>query len=138
MSTDVQQDCRDVTRIVGLQVDGPVTAPEDTVENERIHARSITLSSNRLGLIARLNLIEGEGLRVTPVDYKRGKRPHTRGATIRSESLRPWSVSPTQPPRDQSMLIPPGSSLGLSPESKLHVTAASIRPLQVTPREQRP
>jgi len=43
---------------------------------EKIHARSVTLSSNRLGVIAKLDLIEGEGNRVTPVDYKRGKRPH--------------------------------------------------------------
>lgn len=56
--------------------------PADEVEaEERIHARSITLSSNRLGLIARMDLVEGDGQRVTPVDYKRGKRPHTaRGA----------------------------------------------------------
>jgi CRISPR-associated protein Cas4 len=48
---------------------------------ERIHARSITLSAPRLGLIARLDLVEGEGESVTPVDYKRGKRPHVpRGA----------------------------------------------------------
>lgn len=45
-------------------------------EGERLHARSITLSSNRLGLIAKLDLIEGEGNTVIPVDYKRGKRPH--------------------------------------------------------------
>ena len=50
------------------------TAEEERVE---IHARSITLSSNALGLIAKLDLIEGEGHTVTPVDYKRGKRPHT-------------------------------------------------------------
>lgn len=43
---------------------------------EKLHARSITLSSTRLGLIAKLDLIEGEGDHVTPVDYKRGKRPH--------------------------------------------------------------
>lgn len=50
--------------------------PED-----RLHARSITLSSNRLGLIAKLDLIEAEDGRVVPVDYKRGKRPHVaRGA----------------------------------------------------------
>ncbi len=50
-------------------------------EGERIHARSVTLSSNRLGLIARMDLIEGEGSSVTPVDYKRGNRPHVpRGA----------------------------------------------------------
>ncbi len=50
----------------------------DQAEKDRteIHARSVTLSSNRLGLIARLDLIEGEGGTVTPVDYKRGKRPH--------------------------------------------------------------
>jgi CRISP-associated protein Cas1 len=50
-----------------------------TAQAERIeiHARSITLSSNKLGLIAKLDLIEGEGNAVTPVDYKRGKRPHT-------------------------------------------------------------
>ncbi len=42
----------------------------------KLHARSITLSSNRLGLIAKMDLVEGEGDTVTPVDYKRGKRPH--------------------------------------------------------------
>jgi CRISPR-associated endonuclease Cas1/CRISPR-associated protein Cas4 len=55
---------------------GDLPAPGDGEERERIHARSITLSSNRLGLIARMDLVEGEGDRVTPVDYKRGKRPH--------------------------------------------------------------
>ncbi len=53
----------------------------DEDEQQRIHARSITLSAARLGLIARLDLVEGEGESVTPVDYKRGKRPHIpRGA----------------------------------------------------------
>ena len=51
-------------------------AEDEGAEMEQIHARSITLSSNRLGLIAKLDLVEGEGNRVTPVDYKRGKRPH--------------------------------------------------------------
>src|ERR1700753_1694837 len=44
--------------------------------DETVHARSITLSSNRLGLIAKMDLVEGNGNCVTPVDYKRGKRPH--------------------------------------------------------------
>ncbi len=48
----------------------------DAEPDEKIHARSIQLSSNRLGLIARMDLIEGNGNSVTPVDYKRGKRPH--------------------------------------------------------------
>lgn len=52
--------------------------PAEKAEAERIeiHARSVTLSSNKLGLIAKLDLIEGDGNVVTPVDYKRGKRPH--------------------------------------------------------------
>ena len=45
-------------------------------EEERLHARSVTLSSDRLGLIARLDLIEVEDGAVAPVDYKRGRRPH--------------------------------------------------------------
>jgi CRISP-associated protein Cas1 len=45
-------------------------------EDERIHARSVTLSSDRLGLIARLDLIEVEDGAVVPVEYKRGRRPH--------------------------------------------------------------
>lgn len=53
----------------------------DELEQEKLHGRSITLSSNRLGLIAKLDLIEVEEGVVTPVDYKRGKRPHVaRGA----------------------------------------------------------
>jgi CRISPR-associated protein Cas1 len=55
--------------------------PEETagapshLEAERIHSRSIELSSPRLGLIARMDLIEsaaGEA-EVTPVDYKKGR-----------------------------------------------------------------
>src|SRR5690606_11517365 len=37
---------------------------------------SVTLSSNRHGLIAKMDLIEAEDGAVIPVDYKRGKRPH--------------------------------------------------------------
>lgn len=50
--------------------------PEPDESQERIHARSVTLSSARLGLIAKIDLVEGSGTEVTPVDYKRGKRPH--------------------------------------------------------------
>jgi CRISPR-associated endonuclease Cas1/CRISPR-associated protein Cas4 len=53
-------------------------------EGQRIHARSVTLSTIDpnlglgigLGLIAKLDLVEAVGTRVTPVEYKRGKRPH--------------------------------------------------------------
>lgn len=50
--------------------------PEAPEEETHIHARSVTLSSEKLGLIAKIDLVEGEGKVVTPVDYKRGKRPH--------------------------------------------------------------
>lgn len=58
------------------QASGDLPKVEDQGDDEKIHARSITLSSNRLGLIAKLDLVEGEGNNVVPVDYKRGKRPH--------------------------------------------------------------
>lgn len=59
----------------------PDTAADDEPAQEQIHARSVDLSSNRLGLIGKLDLVEGEGDEVQPVDYKRGKRPHVeRGA----------------------------------------------------------
>lgn len=48
----------------------------DAAEEERIHVRSLELSSDALGLIAKLDLAEFEGRRAIPVDYKRGKRPH--------------------------------------------------------------
>lgn len=41
----------------------------------KIHAQSILLSSEQYGLIARIDLIEGSGQHVTPVEYKRGNLP---------------------------------------------------------------
>ncbi|HWP60844.1 MAG TPA: CRISPR-associated endonuclease Cas1 [Candidatus Acidoferrales bacterium] len=52
-------------------------APVEAEPLEEIHARSVHLSSERLGLTAKIDLVEGEGGRATPVEYKRGKRPHT-------------------------------------------------------------
>ncbi len=66
---------------------GNLPAPDDVEAGERIHARSITLSSNRLGLIAKMDLVEGEGARVTPVDYKRGKRPHIAAGAYEPERV---------------------------------------------------
>jgi CRISPR-associated protein Cas1 len=52
------------------------TLPEQPEEAEKVHARSVALSSMRLGITAKLDLVEGEGNNVTAVDYKRGSRPH--------------------------------------------------------------
>jgi CRISP-associated protein Cas1 len=60
---------------------GPSAMPKaEEMNGEMIHSRSVTLSSERLGLTAKLDLIEsdangsGENT-LSPVDYKRGK-PH--------------------------------------------------------------
>ncbi|MBK8211903.1 MAG: CRISPR-associated endonuclease Cas1 [Rhodospirillales bacterium] len=55
---------------------GELPAPGELGEDERIHARSLTIASDRLGLIARIDLIESEDGAVIPIDYKRGRRPH--------------------------------------------------------------
>ncbi|MCC7087076.1 MAG: CRISPR-associated endonuclease Cas1 [Pirellulales bacterium] len=48
------------------------TSDELQASGEAIHSRSITLSSDAYGLIAKMDLVEAEGGLVTPVDYKRG------------------------------------------------------------------
>ena len=65
-------------RFVHRRVDdekGRVPAALDLDDDTRIHARSVQTGSARLGAVARIDLIEGEGTRVTPVDYKRGRPP---------------------------------------------------------------
>ncbi len=54
----------------------PEREEEGNPDAEPIHARSVYLTSDRLQLTAKIDLVEGEGRRVMPVDYKRGKRPH--------------------------------------------------------------
>ena len=60
---------------------GPVDAeagalpPPDGPQGARLHARSVQLSAPRLGLFARIDLIEPEGDAVTPIDYRRGRAP---------------------------------------------------------------
>lgn len=55
---------------------GKLPAAEATDDKPDFAARSVTLASDRLGIIARMDLIEGEDGTVTPVDTKKGKRPH--------------------------------------------------------------
>jgi CRISPR-associated endonuclease Cas1/CRISPR-associated protein Cas4 len=59
----------------------PDAAADDDEPAEKVAVHSLELSSDALGLIARLDLAEFEGRRAVPVDTKRGKRPHVaRGA----------------------------------------------------------
>ncbi len=54
------------------QEQGEVPAPADLSEDVRIHARSVLVASEMLGLTARVDLLEAEGGKVRPVDYKKG------------------------------------------------------------------
>ncbi|MCS7091609.1 MAG: CRISPR-associated endonuclease Cas1 [Verrucomicrobiota bacterium] len=55
------------------QAPTPLPNPDRAAqEHETIHARSVTLSSSRHGLIAKIDLVEVENGAVCPVDYKRG------------------------------------------------------------------
>lgn len=55
------------------RVDEKATAlPESADLPESIHARSVTLSSERLRVIAKMDLVEAGGGTVTPIDYKHG------------------------------------------------------------------
>lgn len=56
------------------RVDEKATAlPEAAELPQFIHSRSVTLSSERLKTIARMDLVEAAGGVVTPVDYKHGR-----------------------------------------------------------------
>ncbi len=55
----------------------PLPDPEALeTDDDRVVSRSLTLSSEKLGVIAKIDIAEAEDGAVTPVDYKRGKRPH--------------------------------------------------------------
>lgn len=58
------------------QASGTLPEPDEEGPDAFKVARSVELSSKRLGLIAKIDLVESENGTVTPVDFKRGKRPH--------------------------------------------------------------
>ncbi len=62
----------------------PETAGEDAGV---IHARSVALSSETLGITAKIDLLEGSGFEVQPVDYKKGKRPHVAAGAYAPERV---------------------------------------------------
>ena len=56
-------------------------------EHEPIHARSVLLSDDTLAAIARIDLVESDGVRATPVDYKRGALPDVPGNAYEPERV---------------------------------------------------
>ena len=72
---------RRVDKRRGTPPDATAATSDDGEGAEKLSVHSLELSSDALGLIAKLDLAEFEGRRAVPVDTKRGKRPHVpRGA----------------------------------------------------------
>ena len=67
--------------------DRPLPPAEELQEAGQPRTRSVALSSPRLGLIARIDLVESDGDTVVPVDYKRGKRPHVPAGAYEPERV---------------------------------------------------
>jgi CRISPR-associated protein Cas1 len=65
---------------------------DELSEDERLHCRSVTLSSDAHGLIAKVDLVESADGVVTPVDYKRG-RPRENSDTGQAEA---WDADRVQ------------------------------------------
>ena len=67
--------------------------PADELDDEhKLHSRSVTLSSDTYGLIAKMDLIEVSDKTVTPVDYKRGAPRKKRD----TEELEVWDTDRAQ------------------------------------------
>ncbi len=71
------------------QVTGNLPEPADDGdgETELLHTRSVLLSDEDLGAIARIDLIEGEGRSVIPIDYKHGRMPDVPGGAWEPERV---------------------------------------------------
>ena len=67
--------------------DRPLPSADDLAAQERPRTRSVTLSSRRLGLVAKIDMVESDGETVVPVDYKRGKRPHVAAGAYEPERV---------------------------------------------------
>jgi len=67
-----------------------VDSKEDSIpreEFENVHARSLFLSGPKVGITCRIDLLEGDGERVTPVDYKRGEAPDIPGGAYEPDRV---------------------------------------------------
>ncbi|MCY4491325.1 MAG: CRISPR-associated protein Cas4, partial [Thaumarchaeota archaeon] len=51
------------------------TKPKQDKDEEKLHARSVTMSDRKLGLISKMDLLEVKGDIATPIEYKRGSVP---------------------------------------------------------------
>ena len=72
----VQGEFQDSAETVeGRHLHGWIDAEEDPIPDDfqPFHARSVSLSAPQAGVCCRIDLLEGDGSQVTPVEYKRGE-----------------------------------------------------------------
>jgi CRISPR-associated protein Cas1 len=72
-TVDGRRHHRRVDKETGAMPEAPALA--ELGPGEKLHARSVYLSAPRIGLVARVDLVEASGTCVTPIDYKRGEAP---------------------------------------------------------------
>ena len=65
---------------------GRLGAPED-IDGEIGRAQAVTMSSERLGVIAKMDVVEVEDGVAMPVDFKKGKRPHVAAGAYEPERV---------------------------------------------------
>lgn len=66
---------------------GDLPSGQGVPAENKFRARSITLSSSELGVIAKIDLLEADDGCVVPIDYKRGRRPHVAGGAYDPERV---------------------------------------------------
>jgi len=69
------------------QESGEIPDAKDSSEIKQLHAKSVILSSEKYGLIAKLDLIEGTTNEMIPVDYKKGQAPEISGGAWEPERV---------------------------------------------------
>jgi CRISPR-associated protein Cas1 len=72
---------------VHRRVDKPSGELPDNVAAMRSAVTSVELSSERFGIVARIDLVEADGERVIPIDFKRGKVPAVDGGVYDPERV---------------------------------------------------
>lgn len=75
-SVDTEQGERVHARTDRKAARTPALPEPEALAGESLETRRLTLSSERLGLVAQIDVLEAEDGLVVPVDHKKGKRPH--------------------------------------------------------------
>jgi len=72
---------------VHRRVDQPKGELPDDLNEKRFEATSVDLGSERLGIVAKIDMVRSEDGRVVPIDFKRGKVPPIPGGVYEPERI---------------------------------------------------